>query len=429
MAIQTIEILRDYMTCEDPAVKNKYYNLLESFWHKSEGKILASIAETDTAVSLGFTSGNPLEERQLVVIPKFPNSLGISFIDGLQDALNNRVKKVPGKNLSDENFSIEEKNKLKDLVNYVAPNSQTIGYIEGLQDALNNKVEKVEGKELSTNDFTDALKQKLDNIQDGGQGDPGPQGADGATGPQGDPGPQGADGADGATGPQGDPGPQGADGADGATGPQGDRGPQGADGDPGADGEPLVHQTISTGGNYNNLVLTGNVIQFTNTNAQAIINGFDFSVYKRITLINNSDFDVRLNAESSNSDANKQIKLPTGLTQIGIQGTTELVYVDSIEKWQIVDAFATKYRPEHRGLDEFQVEVVGPGAISETRETSELIIIRASQTKNLSRANLNTLYPDAFEGQMIFCRQINLIYIKSDVGADNWQSIPLTDVS
>ena len=191
----------------------------------------------------------------------------------------------------------------------------------------------------------------------------------------------------------------------------------------------IIEQIIDTGGNYNNLELTGNVIQFTNTNAQAIVNGFSFNAYKRITLINNSDFDVRLNAEDTNSDENKRIKLPTGLTQIGIQGTTELVYVDSIERWQIVDAFASKYRPEHRGLAEFEVEVVGPGAISETRETSELIITRASQTTNLSRANLNTLYPDAFEGQMIFCRQINLIYIKSDVGAGNWQSIPLTDVS
>ena len=393
MAIQTIEILRDYMTCEDPAVKNKYYNLLESFWHKSEGKILASIAETDTAVSLGFTSGNPLEEKQLVVIPKFPNSLGISFIDGLQDALNNRVKKVPGKNLSDENFSIEEKNKLKDLVNYVAPNSQTIGYIEGLQDALNNKVEKVEGKELSTNDFTDALKQKLDNIQDGGQGDPGPQGADGATGPQ------------------------------------GDRGPQGADGDPGADGEPLVHQTISTGGNYNNLVLTGNVIQFTNTNAQAIINGFDFSVYKRITLINNSDFDVRLNAEDTNSDENKRIKLPTGLTQIGIQGTTELVYVDSIERWQIVDSFASKYRPEHRGLDEFQVEVVGPDAVSETREIIELMVFKPAVDSDLSEADLNNDYSDEENGFQVICPLLNKIYIKVDKTNGVWHSIDTTTIS
>jgi len=191
----------------------------------------------------------------------------------------------------------------------------------------------------------------------------------------------------------------------------------------------IIEQIVDSGGSYNNLELTGNVIQFTNTNAQAIVNGLNFNAYKRVTLINNSDFDVRLNAENINSDSDKQIKLPTGLTQIGIQGTTELVYVDSIERWQIVDSFASKYRPEHRGLDEFEVEVVGPGAISETIEIEELIITRASQTTNLSRADLNTLYPDSFEGQMIFCRQINLIYIKSDTGANNWQSIPLTDVS
>jgi len=194
-------------------------------------------------------------------------------------------------------------------------------------------------------------------------------------------------------------------------------------------GRIIDEQIIALGGNYNNLEINAEIIQFTNTNAQAIVNGLNFNAYKRITLINNSDFDVRLNAESANSDENKRIKLPTGLTNMGIQGTTELVYVDSIERWQIVDSFASKYRPEHRGLNEFEVEVVGPSAISETREIAELIITRASQTTNLSKANLNTLYPDSFEGQMIFCRQINLIYIKSDVGASNWQSIPLTDVS
>jgi hypothetical protein len=106
-----------------------------------------------------------------------------------------------------------------------------------------------------------------------------------------------------------------------------------------------------------------------------------------------------------------------------------LVYVDSIERWQIVDAFASKYRPEHRGLAEFQVEVVGPDAVSETREIAELIIIRASQTTDLTKAELNLQYPDSFEGQMIKCRQINKIYIKSDDALGDWQSIELTDVT
>ena len=180
----------------------------------------------------------------------------------------------------------------------------------------------------------------------------------------------------------------------------------------------IIEQIIDSGGNYNNLELTGNVIQFTNTNAQAIVNGFSFEAYKRITLINNSDFDVRLNAEDTNSDENKRIKLPTGLTNMGIQGTTELVYINSIERWQIVDSFASKYRPEHRGLDEFQVEVVGPQAVSETREIIELIVFRDAQSTDMTRTELDAAYPDADRGFHVICKQIAKTYILDDINTN-----------
>ena len=180
------------------------------------------------------------------------------------------------------------------------------------------------------------------------------------------------------------------------------------------EGGVVKEQIISSGGNYNNLDLTGNTLHFTNNNAQAIVNGFDSSKYKRVTLINNSSFDVRLNAEDTNSDENKRIKLPTGLTNMGIQGTTELVYINSIERWQIVDSFASKYRPEHRGLDEFEVEVVGPNAISETREIIELIVFRDAQVTDLTLADLDTLYPDERRGFHVICPLINKTYIKEN---------------
>ena len=188
-------------------------------------------------------------------------------------------------------------------------------------------------------------------------------------------------------------------------------------------GKIINEQIIASGGNYNNLEINAEIIQFTNTNAQAIVNGFSFEAYKRITLINNSDFDVRLNAEDTNSDENKRIKLPTGLTNMGIQGTTELVYVDSIERWQIVNSFASKYRPEHRGLDEFQVEVVGPQAVSETREITELIVFRDAQNSTMDKADLNTAYPNVNRGFQVVCKQISTIYIKVDNNLNDWQSI------
>ena len=70
----------------------------------------------------------------------------------------------------------------------------------------------------------------------GAQGDPGPQGPAGPTGPQGDPGPVGATGP---IGLQGEPGPVGATGPvgpQGAPGPVGATGPAGPPGAPGLEG-------------------------------------------------------------------------------------------------------------------------------------------------------------------------------------------------
>lgn len=150
------------MTCEDEAVRNKYYNLIDSFYHKSEGKILESISEDANGINLQFTDGNTATPNTFVVIPKLPGSQDISFISGLQEALNGKVSTSPGKGLSDQNFSLAEKQKLSSLKNYVKPNSEEISYINGLQDALDGKVAVEAGKGLSSNDFTDVLKQRLE---------------------------------------------------------------------------------------------------------------------------------------------------------------------------------------------------------------------------------------------------------------------------
>lgn len=40
-----------------------------------------------------------------------------------------------------------------------------------IDEAIGNKVEKVPGKDLSTNDFTDGYKKKIDTLNDGTKGD------------------------------------------------------------------------------------------------------------------------------------------------------------------------------------------------------------------------------------------------------------------
>jgi hypothetical protein len=113
-----------------------------------------------------------------------------------------------------------------------------------------------------------------------------------------------------------------------------------------------------------------------------------------------------------------------------IQGTTELVYVDSIERWQIVDSFASKYRPEHRGLDQFEVEVVGPQAVSETREIIELIVFRDAQATDMTETQLNAAYgTDKKRGFQVVCKQINKTYVKEDESGNKWHYIAHNNVS
>ncbi len=196
----------------------------------------------------------------------------------------------------------------------------------------------------------------------------------------------------------------------------------------GGGGAPVDKQfVIDSGGNYHNLELEGNILVLTNTNAQAIFTGFDFSVYKSLTIINNGAFPAVLNNEDPNSDANKQIKLPTGLASIGIEGSSQIIYVESIEKGQIVDSFASKYRPEHRGLTESMVEVVNTNAESETHPMIDAIVFRDAQSTPMSHADLEAAYP-VDRGIQVVCEQINTIYFKTKTSPAKWEEITTTTV-
>lgn len=71
-------------------------------------------------------------------------------------SLEGKVDVVAGKQLSDQNYTLAEKNKLSILENY----DDTDVLL-----SLNNKVDKVSGKQLSTEDFTSALKDKLTGLE------------------------------------------------------------------------------------------------------------------------------------------------------------------------------------------------------------------------------------------------------------------------
>lgn len=99
--------------------------------------------------------------------------------------LEKKVEKVSGKQLSDNNYTTDDKNKLQGLENYLHPLTHDASII--IQDSNNRMVtdvkisewdsksnsnhfhdtyvEKVSGKNLSANDFTDEYKAKVDGLE------------------------------------------------------------------------------------------------------------------------------------------------------------------------------------------------------------------------------------------------------------------------
>jgi hypothetical protein len=113
-------------------------------------------------------------------ISDLKTSLGLDQVNNA--ALDNKVDKVAGKGLSTNDFTTAEKNKLAAITGTITGGQDLSGYATTAELAtkanaadvttsLATKVDKVSGKELSTNDFTTAEKNKLAAITGTNTGD------------------------------------------------------------------------------------------------------------------------------------------------------------------------------------------------------------------------------------------------------------------
>lgn len=96
-----------------------------------------------------------------------------------QSALDNKVDKVVGKGLSTEDYTTTEKNKLANISEGATANqsdsyllnranhtgTQAISTVSGLQSALDDKVDKIAGMGLSQENYTTAEKNKLASLE------------------------------------------------------------------------------------------------------------------------------------------------------------------------------------------------------------------------------------------------------------------------
>jgi hypothetical protein len=151
MAVKTISILKKYFETGDRPTQAQFGDFIDSVIHKNTGAVVTDKAQNPEtgAYSIDLSDGTSFSFN-------IPTSAGISFIDNLQSALDNRVVKVDGKSLSQNDYNTAEKAKVTTAAGHVADDAPHVSDAERLE--WNGKVDAVEGKGLSTNDFdaTDA---------------------------------------------------------------------------------------------------------------------------------------------------------------------------------------------------------------------------------------------------------------------------------
>lgn len=116
-------------------------------------------------------------QSSLQEINKKAESISQDTLSKVNQAIKDKVDKEEGKGLSDNNFTDEYKSKVDKVdelpieIDVKSDGTITTKYINnrsnsafGIRNALNNKVDKKVGKELSDNNFTNDYKDKLDNL-------------------------------------------------------------------------------------------------------------------------------------------------------------------------------------------------------------------------------------------------------------------------
>ena len=129
----SIDILKSWFQTGDKPTENQFENLIDSFHHKDDGNIITNYEVSKNGdIIFTFSDGNITKIEKFVL----PNTMPLNFIDDLISILNSKVDKVTGKQLSDENFSLELKQKLETLENYIHPEFHQITEVDGLQEAI-----------------------------------------------------------------------------------------------------------------------------------------------------------------------------------------------------------------------------------------------------------------------------------------------------
>jgi len=167
MAKQSLTTIKNWFKSTFKPTQTQFWDTWDSFFHKDEKIPSASVEGLDE--TLTSKASTELVNYLRAEVENFAGDMAAKLdrggYTGSAQDLSNAIQNVLAVLASDDT-TLDE---LQEIVNYIKQNKQVleslgISNIAGLQDALNGKVDKVAGKQLTTEDFTTLLKLKLDAI-------------------------------------------------------------------------------------------------------------------------------------------------------------------------------------------------------------------------------------------------------------------------
>lgn len=136
---ESIEKLKSYFETGDRPTQIEFESLIDSFLHKDDGVAIKNIS-LNAEGNIVFAFSDKTEQ----IIAQSSSGLPDGFVEDIQNALDKKVDKVTGKQLSAEDFTSLLKTKLEQLENYEHPEFHQINEVENLQGILDSKIGKVD---------------------------------------------------------------------------------------------------------------------------------------------------------------------------------------------------------------------------------------------------------------------------------------------
>lgn len=192
----------------------------------------------------------------------------------------------------------------------------------------------------------------------------------------------------------------------------------------------LVKETIvTTGGAINNQPTPTTFLNFTNQTTPVIIAGLGDPIDgKEETIWNNTLQAIDLLNESPSAiAANRMINLGLQDLLLPIDGKAVYRHSASLSRWTMVGIFGAGYQPTLKGVGTRAMTVLPSGVVA-SEEVAEFKVWNEAITTDQSNSQLNILYPDAFQGFTVVCKNNGREYEMDDENAKTWIWAPLNIV-